>query len=151
MAGGMVMQGRETGEREIDPVQCADRDAFPGRVQVPHPAGQVPGLIARRIRAAARDVCLHSLVAGFRRALCAPACARTEGGRGQVMTRRQAEAIHDAGTETVVRVLPDWTAKADRLTDDFAVEDFRRLPRLPGSRELLPHPRPRLHRAQERP
>jgi hypothetical protein len=103
---------RATRERDLQGLTNNTRFLVPGRVRAPYPAGQVPGLIAWRIRAAVRDVCLHSLVAGFRRELCAPACARTEGGRGQVMTRRQAEAIHDAGTETVVRVLSDWTAKA---------------------------------------
>jgi hypothetical protein len=118
MAGGMVMQGRETGEREIEPVRglsaaspdrnrtrpgrelCARRawrnaPDMSGRVArerdlqgltnntrflVP---GQVQGLIARRIRAAVRDVCLHPLVAGFRRELCATACPRTEGRAGR--------------------------------------------------------------------
>ncbi len=73
--------------------KCAARDAFPGRERATRERDlqgltnntrflvpdQVPGLIARRIRAAVRDVCLHPLVAGFRRELCATACARTEG------------------------------------------------------------------------
>jgi len=38
-----------------------------------------------------------------------------------------------------------------RSTDDEAApEDIRHLPQLPGPRELLPHPRLRLHRPQER-
>ena len=37
------------------------------------------------------------------------------------MTRQEAEAIYDAGKETVVRVLLDLSAKVDRLTADFAV------------------------------
>jgi len=38
-----------------------------------------------------------------------------------MMTRQEAEAIYDAGKETVVRVLLDLSAKVDRLTADFAV------------------------------
>jgi transposase len=37
------------------------------------------------------------------------------------MTRQQAEAIYDAGKETVVGVLLDLSAKVDQLTTDFAV------------------------------
>ena len=37
-----------------------------------------------------------------------------------MMTRQEAEAIYDAGKETVVRVLLDLSAKVDRLTADFA-------------------------------
>ena len=37
------------------------------------------------------------------------------------MTRQEAEAIYDAGKETVVRVLLDLSAKVDQLTADFAV------------------------------
>jgi transposase/regulator of replication initiation timing len=37
------------------------------------------------------------------------------------MTRQEAEAIYDAGKETVVRVLLELSAKVDRLTADFAV------------------------------
>lgn len=36
------------------------------------------------------------------------------------MTRQEAEAIYDAGKETVVRVLRDLSAKVDQLTADFA-------------------------------
>jgi transposase/regulator of replication initiation timing len=36
------------------------------------------------------------------------------------MTRQEAEAIYDAGKETVVRVLLELSAKVDRLTADFA-------------------------------
>jgi transposase len=38
-----------------------------------------------------------------------------------MMTRQEAEAIYDAGKETVVRVLLDLSAKVDQLTADFAV------------------------------
>ena len=37
-----------------------------------------------------------------------------------MMTRQEAEAIYDAGKETVVRALLDLSAKVDRLTADFA-------------------------------
>jgi transposase len=37
-----------------------------------------------------------------------------------MMTRQEAEAIYDAGKETVVRVLLEMSAKLDRLTADFA-------------------------------
>lgn len=38
-----------------------------------------------------------------------------------MMTRQEAEAINEAGKETVVRVLLDLSAKVDQLTADFAV------------------------------
>jgi transposase len=38
-----------------------------------------------------------------------------------MMTRQEAEAIYDAGKDTVVRVLLDLSAKVDQLTADFAV------------------------------
>ena len=37
-----------------------------------------------------------------------------------MMTRQEAEAIYDAGKETVVRVLLELSAKVDQLTADFA-------------------------------
>lgn len=38
-----------------------------------------------------------------------------------MMTRQEAEAIYDAGKDTVVRVLLELSAKVDQLTADFAV------------------------------
>jgi len=38
-----------------------------------------------------------------------------------MMTHQEAEAIYDAGKETVVRVLLELSRKVDQLTADFAV------------------------------
>jgi hypothetical protein len=62
---------RPTRERYLQGLTNNTRFLIPAWVQVPHLASHVLGLIARRIRAAVKDVYLYALVADFRRELCA--------------------------------------------------------------------------------
>ena len=67
--GAFLDWDRATRERNLQRLTNNTRFLIPGWVQVPHLASHVLGLIARRIRAAVKDVYLYPLVADFRREL----------------------------------------------------------------------------------
>ena len=113
------------------------------------PAARRPGAVPQGLRADRPSrLCAESRRGGTRPETSGPPQAEQGPQPARPLPRppRRNPRLH-ARLRGAFRQQPVGARSAD---DETATEDLRHLPQLPGSRELLPHPRLRLHRPKKR-